>query len=76
MSAEQKALADTLVIIVGIGIYIFRVVLAVLLLVLIIKAIKYFNNKNKNKCEICIYKQRCIQHDFANENSNLPIKDG
>lgn len=37
---------------------IFRIVFAILLFVLVIKAIKYLNNKNKYNCATCKYKQR------------------
>lgn len=76
MSAEQKALADTLVIFVGILVYVFRAVFAILLFILVVKAIKYFHSKNKYNCATCIYKQRCMQQELANGNQDLPFKDG
>lgn len=76
MSAEQKALADTLVISIGILIYVFRAVFAILLLILVVKAIKYFHGKNKYNCATCIYKQRCMQQELANSNQIFPFKDG
>lgn len=76
LSAEQKILADTLAIVVGLIVYLFRVVFAILLLVLVVKAIKYFNNKNKNDCATCVYKQRCTQQESTNINQKPLFKDG
>lgn len=76
MSAEQKILADTLAIVVGLIVYLFRVVFAILLLVLVVKAIKYFNSKNKNDCATCVYKQRCTQQESTNINQKPLFKDG
>lgn len=76
MSAEQKALADTLVIFTAFFVYVIRVVFVILLFILVIKAIKYFNNKNKYDCATCIYKQRCIQQELVNSNQDFPLKDG
>lgn len=76
MSAEQKALADTLAIVVGLIVYVLRAVFAILLFILVVKAIKYFNNKNKFNCDTCIYKQRCTQQEFANIGQKSPFKDG
>lgn len=76
MSAEQKALADTLVLFTGIFIYVLRAIFAVLLFILVIKAIKYFHNKNKYDCATCVYKQRCTQQELANISQELSFKDG
>lgn len=76
MSAEQKALADSLAIFVGLFVYLFRAVFAILLFILVIKAIKYFHNKNKCDCTTCTYKQQCIQQGLTNRNQNFPSKDG
>lgn len=64
LTQEQMILADSLAIFVGLIVYIFRAVFGVLLFVLVIKAIKYFNNKNKYNCATCIYKQRFNQQEI------------
>lgn len=76
MSAEQKALADSLAIFTGLIVYIFRAVFAIFLFILVVKAIKYFNNKNKYNCATCIYKQRCEQQTLNNLGQGLQVKDG
>lgn len=76
MSAEQKALADSLAIFTGLFVYAFRAVFAILLFILVIKAIKYFHNKNKYDCATCVYKQQCIQQELANRNQDFSFKDG
>ena len=58
LTAEQMALADSLVLFIVVFVYIVRIVFAILLFVLVIKAIKYLNNKNKYNCATCKYKQR------------------
>lgn len=56
----------------GIMVVIVKIVFAVLLFVLVIKAIQYFSNKNKHDCSTCIYKQQFNQWNYK----NIPPKDG
>lgn len=56
----------------GIIVVIVKIAFVVLLFVLVIKAIQYFNNKNKHDCSTCIYKQQYDQQNY----SNFPFKDG
>lgn len=69
-------MADTLAIVVGLVIYILRAVFAILLFILVVKAIKYFSNKNKFNCDTCIYKQRCTQQELVNIGQKSSFKDG
>ena len=75
MSADQKALADALVGFTVLFVYLFRAIFAILLLVLVIKAIKYFHNKTKYNCATCIYKQNYNQQKIEMCQRILP-KDG
>lgn len=75
MSADQKALADALVGFTVLIVYIFRAIFAILLLVLVVKAIKYFHNKNKYNCATCIYKQNYNQQEIQKSQVILS-KDG
>ena len=75
MSADQKALADVLVVFTALAVYIFRAVFAILLFILVIKAIKYFHNKNKCDCATCIYKQKYNQQEIQ-DNLVIISKDG
>lgn len=58
LTAEQKALADSLVLFTVVFVYIVSILFFILLFIIVIKAIKYLNNKNKYNCATCKYKQR------------------
>lgn len=58
--------------VIAIFVIIVKIVFAVLLFVLVIKAIRYFSNKNKQDCNTCIYKQNYNQQHYK----YFPPKDG
>lgn len=47
-----------------------RTTIFILLLILVVKAIKYLNMRLKHDCSTCIYKQKYINDQLTNVSSN------